>query len=64
MTQGEAKIIETEVVLFSAKTERENASPAEEAQVIEAKKRTLKIDIEKRFARLRKSMRKRSASIF
>lgn len=64
MTQGEAKVFETDVVLFSTKTEREKDSQTAETEVVEVKKSTLKIDLDKRFARLRKSMRKRSASIF
>lgn len=65
MTQAKAAVFETEVLLFPTKTETNEVSSVEEKiEVVEIKKTTLRIDINKRFARLRKSMRKRSASIF
>lgn len=65
MTQGKAAVFETDVLLFSGKTEaKELSTNGENTEVVEVKKTTLRIDINKRFARLRKSMRKRSASIF
>lgn len=64
MTQGKAAVFETEVLLFPAKPEAKEVSIAEETEVVEIKKTTIRIDINKRFARLRKSLRKRSASIF
>lgn len=65
MTQGKAAVFETEVLLFPAKPDSKEVSSAEEKiEVVEVTKTTLRIDIYKRFARLRKSMRKRSASIF
>lgn len=66
MTQGKAAAFETEVLLFPAEPNTEVVSTAgEKIEIGEAKKTTtLKIDINTRFARLRKSLRKRSASIF
>lgn len=64
MTQAEAKGFENDVVVFPAKSEREILVKETETETVEIKKRTLKIDINKRFTRLRKSIRKRSAGIF
>lgn len=64
MTQAKATVFETEVLMFPTKPEAKEVSTAEETEVVEIKKTTLKIDINKRFARLRKSLRKRSVSIF
>ena len=64
MTQGEAKVFETELVLLTVKTENENTAKVNETETLEIRKRTFKIDVNKRFARLRRNMRKRSASIF
>jgi hypothetical protein len=63
MTQAEAKGFETDVVVFPAKPEVEISVRETETEIIEIKKRTLKVDINKRFARLRKNIRKRSAGI-
>ena len=64
MTQAEVKGFETDVVVFPAKPQIEISVKEIETEIVEVKKRTLKTDINKRFARLRKSIRKRSASIF
>ena len=64
MTQGKAAVFETDMILFPVKTEQEILVKTEETEVVEIKKGTLKIDIHKRFARLRKNIKKRSASIF
>jgi hypothetical protein len=64
MTQAEVKGFETDVVVFPTKSENEIIVKEIETEIVEVKKRTLKIDINKRFARLRKNIRKRSASIF
>lgn len=64
MTQSEVKVFEADVVLYPVKTEVEVAVKETETEVSEMKKRTLKVDINKRFARLKKSIRRRSASIF
>lgn len=63
MTKAEIQVLETEVVLFPAKPEREVSVTEIKTENVEAEKTTLKIDIKKRFARLKKSMRKRSAGI-
>lgn len=64
MTQGQAKIFETDVVLFPITNEKEVSEITEETEIIEVKKTTLRTDINQRFVRLRKSLRKRSISIF
>lgn len=65
MTQAKAAIIETDLLVFPVKAEEKEFSTIEtKTEVVEVKNFTLRIDIDKRFARLRKSMRKRSASIF
>jgi hypothetical protein len=63
MTQAEVKIFDTDLVVFPAKTEIEVSIKETETEIVEVKKRTLKIDVNKRFARLRKHIRKRSAGI-
>jgi hypothetical protein len=63
MTQAEVKAFETDVVVFPAQPEKEILVQETETEIVEIKQRTLKIDINKRFARLRKSLRRRSASI-
>lgn len=63
MTQGEAKVFETEVVLFSVNPNQEVKAIEEKIEVVETVKSIIKTDIHKRFARLRKSLKKRSASI-
>jgi hypothetical protein len=64
MTQGEAKLFESDMILFPVKKDEETPVAEIETEVVEVKKRTLTVDVNKRFARLRKSIRKRSASIF
>ncbi len=63
MTQGEVKIFETDAVIFPVKTEQEVSSNEQQSERVEISKNTFKIDINTRFARLRKSLKKRSASI-
>ena len=65
-TKSEAKVLETDVVIFPLKlgqNEQETVltQNQEKTQIIEANPH--EIDNESRFARLRKSLRKRSASI-
>ncbi len=65
MTKGEAKVLETDVVVFPMKFEQnvqETVLTQEENNLVNGKK-TIEIDNESRFARLKKSLRKRSASI-
>lgn len=67
MTKGEAKQLETDVVIFPMEFNQENQEPAViETTVIETatiEKKSIKTNIEVRFARLKKSLRKRSANI-
>ncbi len=66
MTKSEAKRLETDVVIFPMESNREN-----QAEVLAEKtsaepvvdKPSIRTDIQIRFARLKKSLRKRSASI-
>jgi hypothetical protein len=61
--KSDAQVLEAEVMLFSSKTEQENVSQNAESAALTVEKRTIKIDIKNRFARLKRTMRKRSAAI-
>ena len=61
--KSDTQVLEAEVMLFSVKTEQENISPNAESAALTVEKRTIKIDIKNRFARLKRTMRKRSAAI-
>jgi hypothetical protein len=61
--KSDVQVLEAEVMLFSSKTEQENVSQNEESAALTVEKRTIKIDIKNRFARLKRTMRKRSAAI-
>lgn len=65
MTKGEAKALETDVVIFPMKFNNDQETnlidETSEKNVVE--KSSGKTDIKLRFARLKKSLRKRSASI-
>ena len=66
MTKGEAKALETDVVIFPMEFGRENQETIlveETSAEIVVDKPSIKTDIQIRFARLKKSLRKRSASI-
>ena len=66
MTSGEAKMLETDVVIFPVNLKQENQefTLAEETTgEINVEEKSIKIDITTRFARLKKSLRKRSVSI-
>lgn len=66
MTAGEAKVLETDVVIFQMESNRndQETSLAEEPNAeLSAEKQSMKVDLVVRFARLKKSLRKRSASI-
>ncbi len=66
MTKGEAKVLETDVVIFPMKFGQDNQETnlaQETTTKIVVDKQLIKTDIEIRFARLKKSLRKRSASI-
>lgn len=66
MTQGEAKMLETDVVIFPMELNREN----QETAAIEAtnteiviEKQSIRTDLQIKFARLKKSLPKRAANI-
>lgn len=66
MTKGEAKQLESDVVIFPLDDEGNNRKillTKKAAEDVSTKETSVKIDLENRFARLRKSLRKRSASI-
>ncbi len=66
MTKGDTKMLETDGGIFPIKPARENCETVltEQLAVKNAvETETTKIDIKARFARLKKSLRKRSASI-
>jgi len=66
MTNGEAKKLEVEVINIPADSGRENQAAVlveETSTEIVAGKPSVRTDIQIRFARLKKSLRKRSASI-
>ncbi len=66
MNQGEAKMLETEVVIFPMEFDREKKESDTDETVtaeVAADKQSIKTDLEIRFARLKRSLRKRSASI-
>ncbi len=66
MTKGDAKMLETDVVIFPIRLDQENRENVLTEQlssknVVEVE--TSRIDIKARFTRLKKSLRKRSAGI-
>lgn len=66
MTKGEANMLETDVIIFPMKfndsiQELNQISETVEQETVE--KQSIKTDIKHRFARLKKSLRKRSAGI-
>ncbi len=66
MTKGDAKMLETDMGIFPikpAQEKRENVLTEQLASKNAVEVETTKIDIRARFARLKKSLRKRSASI-
>ncbi len=66
MTKDEAKMLETDMGIFpikSAQDNRESVLTEQLASKNAVEVETTKIDIKARFARLKKSLRKRSASI-
>ena len=65
-TKSEAKVLETDVVIFPMKfgqNELETVLDEDAENKVIKEKSSIEIDNESRFARLRKSLRKRSASI-
>ena len=66
MTKGEAKGLETEVVIFpldNNQNDEKVATAKEAAEDVLVEEKSIKSDLENRFVRLKKSLRKRSASI-
>jgi hypothetical protein len=66
MTKGEAKIVETDVVIFPMEFGLNNQEPVlakETATKVVTENPSVKTDVQIRFARLKKYLRKRSASI-
>jgi len=66
MTKGEAKKLETDVVIFPmefSRKDKEAILVEESSAEVVNDKSSIKPDIQSRFARLKKSLRKRSASI-
>ncbi len=66
MTTGEARMLETDVVIFSTELEQNDGQPIlieENSSEIKLAKGTNRIELKERFARLKKSLRKRSVSI-
>lgn len=63
MTSAKARDFNKNVILFPPKLEQEVLIAEEKNEKIEVNKTTLGKDVKERFARLKRSMRKRSASI-
>ena len=65
MTRCEAKQLETDAVIFPVDNERDiQAAPlTKEAKDVSNDEQSVKSKMENRFARLKKSLRKKSASI-
>lgn len=61
--KSDTQVLEAEVMLFSSKVEPRKVSLNAENAALKVEQRTIKIDIKNRFARLKKTMRKRSAGI-
>ena len=62
MIQGEVKVLEKDIVVFPVEAEQ-NAAEVSEKEIVTVESKVVEIDIKKKFARLKKSLRKRSASI-
>lgn len=66
MIKGEAKALETEPVIYLAKNEAENLENPNAIKTrtdTSSDEQTKKLSLDNRFARLKKSLRKRSVSI-
>lgn len=66
MTKGTAKVFETDAVIFQTKFEpeiTEEISNEETKNKVSSEEKTLRDNYESRFVRLKKSLRKKSASI-
>ncbi len=62
MTQTGTKLFEEDISILPKKDKQE--MPVNQEVTVEVTIRRVKIDVEKRFSRLRKNLRKRSVSIF
>ncbi len=66
MTKSEAKVLETDVVVFPmelGQNAQEKALAEDTESNLENKKKPIEVDNESRFTRLKKSLRKKSVSI-
>ena len=63
MIQGEVKALEKDIVVFPVEEKQNAAAEVSEREILTVESKVVEIDIKKRFARLKKSLRKRSASI-
>ena len=66
MTESKTTVSETDAVIFPmefGQNDREEITAEEQTVKFDTEKQPVKADLENRFARLRKSLRKRSASI-
>ncbi len=66
MTNGEARRLETEVIIFpadSSRNSRQTVPAEEEIGDIKFEEQTINTEMKSKFARLKKSLRKRSVSI-
>jgi phage tail sheath gpL-like len=63
MTKAETQVLETDAILFPPRIKQEILIADVKSESSEVRKTRLKTDIKIRFARLKKSMRKRSAGI-
>lgn len=61
--KAKMQVLETDRVLFPSKLTQEVLIKEVTSKAVGVEKTTLKIDIKNRFARLKKSMRRRSAGI-
>lgn len=63
MTNGEAKRLKTDTTFFPTEFKREIVSTEEKEYAAVVENESVKVDLKNRFARLKKSLRKRSVSI-
>ena len=66
MTKNEATVVQTDAVIFPmefAHDNRETITAEEQSAKPDSEKQSVKVNLENRFARLKKSLRKRSVSI-
>ena len=56
------KVLEKDIIVFPVEAEQ-NTAEVSEKEILTVESKVVEIDIKKKFARLKKSLRKRSASI-